>query len=305
MKTTNTGFFTGVAVLSAVTSIFGFSTSRASEEKPVVHATNYPLAYFAERIAGDRIDLHFLPGETDGDPAFWKPSDEDLLALQQADHILMNGATYEKWKSAVSLPYDVPVDTSKAFSGDFLASDEVITHSHGPEGEHTHAGTAFTTWMDMNQAIWQAEEVCDALVELLPEEEITLRGNFASLAREMSELHEKFREIGTALDGMPLVASHPVYQYFARRYDLEIEAVHWEPETVPDDAAMKELEKLLAEHPAKWMIWEGVPVPESVEKLDAIGVRSIVVAPCGNRPESGDWIAVMQANVDNLRRLIP
>ena len=41
----------------------------------VVYAVNYPLAYFAERIGGDLVEVVF-PAPVDEDPAFWNPSAE-------------------------------------------------------------------------------------------------------------------------------------------------------------------------------------------------------------------------------------
>jgi zinc transport system substrate-binding protein len=58
---------------------------------------------------------------------------------------------------------------------------------------------------------------------------------------------------------------------------------------------------MLAEHPAAWMIWEGDPLPESVERLRQLGIESVVFDPAGNVPEDGDFLAVMQNNVENLR----
>ncbi|MAS92776.1 MAG: adhesion lipoprotein [Verrucomicrobiales bacterium] len=271
---------------------------------PKVQATNYPLAYFANRIAGDFIDLEFL-AEGKGDPAFWNPTDDDILAFQSADLILMNGASYEKWKETVTLPNSTVVDTTQAFSGEFLESEHGVTHSHGPgEEAHSHGGTAFTTWMDFQQALWQAEEVHAALVQLLPEKETELAENFDSLATDLESLHSTFKQLGKDLAEKPFMASHPVYQYFARRYDINIDSVLWEPETVPDEEAMKELQGKLANHPAKWMIWEGEPATESVDKLKALGISSLVVDPCGNAPESGDWLSIMNGNAENLKKAV-
>jgi zinc transport system substrate-binding protein len=102
-----------------------------------------------------------------------------------------------------------------------------------------------------------------------------------------------------------VVASHPVYQYFARRYEINLQAVLWEPETVPDEKAMTDLQAILAKHAAKWMIWEGDPAAESVAKLQAIGVQSLVFSPSGNVPEKGDFMSVMQANVAALEKAFP
>ena len=269
---------------------------------PVVQAVNYPLAYFAERLAGDWVDIQFL-AEGKGDPAFWEPTDEDLIAMQSADLILLNGASYDKWIETVSLPTSILVDTSRAFAGEYLEDGQGIAHSHGPGQEaHTHGSIAFTTWMDLQQAIWQAEEVAAALTDLLPEKEAKLAQNLDTLAIEIEEVHEQFQQIGKGLGDRPFLASHPVYQYFARRYGLNIESLHWEPQVVPDAEAIEKLKQKLIDHPAEWMIWEGEPLPESIEKLKDLGISSLVVNPCGNQPEEGDWLSVMQANVAELRR---
>ncbi len=272
--------------------------------KPVVHAVNYPLFYFAERIGGDLVEVKFL-APAEGDPAFWNPGEADILAMQSGELLLLNGADYEKWLANTTMPLSILVDTSKAFSGEYLASGEAVTHSHGPEGDHSHAGIAFTTWMDFQQALWQAEEVRDALIRKLPEAEPQLEANFNALADDIDALHARFKEIGLTLKDTPLLASHPVYQYFARRYKLDIESVLWEPETVPDDAAMEELKKIREGHPSAWMIWEGTPAEESIAKLQALGIQSVVVDPCGNRPEAGDWLSVMRTNADNLGQIRP
>jgi len=101
--------------------------------------------------------------------------------------------------------------------------------------------------------------------------------------------------------GKPLFASHPVYQYFTRRYDLNLEAVHWEPDETPSGEQWGELEHILEEHPAAFMIWEGEPLPATVERLNSMGLRSIVFDPCGNVPEDGDFLSTMLTNVENLK----
>ena len=96
------------------------------------------------------------------------------------------------------------------------------------------------------------------------------------------------------------MVSHPVYDYFARGYELNIKSVHWEPDEIPTNENMMELNHILKEHPAKWMIWEGKPVQESVERLKAISIDSLVFDPCGNAPDQGDFMSVMRQNLENL-----
>ena len=124
---------------------------KAGADRPVVCVTNYPLKYFAERIASPVVTVRF-PVSGDGDPAYWKPGPEHVLALQQADLILLNGASYESWLKNVSLPQSKLVDTSAGLRDRLIALEEAATHSHGLEGEHEHSGTAFTTWLDLTLA---------------------------------------------------------------------------------------------------------------------------------------------------------
>lgn len=276
------------------------STAAKPDGKPQVLVANYPLKYFAERIGGSAVEVVFsAPG--DEDPAFWQPDDAAITQFQNADVILMNGATYSKWAEKVTLPQSKLVDTSAAFKAQYIEIKADSTHSHGPGGEHSHSGTAFTTWLDLTQAIQQAEAVKTSLTKFAPD----AAKNFAALKSDLEALDARLIAVGKRIANAPLVASHPVYHYFARRYALNLQAVLWEPETVPDDKAMEDLKAILAKHPAKWMIWEGEPAKESVAKLDAIGVKSLVVDPCGNAPDAGDFLSVMKANVGALEKAFP
>ena len=68
-----------------------------------VYTVNYPLAYFAERIGGDYVEVIF-PAPPDIDPAFWTPDGATIGGYQNADLIILNGAGYAKWTEKVSLP---------------------------------------------------------------------------------------------------------------------------------------------------------------------------------------------------------
>ena len=276
----------------------------ASDGKTSVYVANYPLKFFAERIGGSLVDVK-LPAPADEDPAFWIPSDADVSAYQQADVILMNGATYSKWVDKVTLPAAKVVDTSASFKSAYIETKKDVTHSHGPAGDHSHTGTAFTTWIDFSQAATQAQAVREALAKRMPKEAATFDANLAKLSEELRTLDERMKAVGQRMKDQPVVASHPVYQYFARRYGISLQAVLWEPETVPDDKAIAELQSILAKHPAKWMIWEGEPAKESVAKIQALGLQSVVFAPSGNVPDEGDFMTVMQANVAAMEKAFP
>ena len=52
-------------------------------DKLTIYTVNYPLAYFAERIGSEQVEVVF-PAPADVDPAFWMPDKATIAAYQQA-----------------------------------------------------------------------------------------------------------------------------------------------------------------------------------------------------------------------------
>ncbi len=271
----------------------------AGDGRLLVYTVNEPLAYFARRIGGDAVDVRF-PAPPDVDPALWSPPPETVAAYQEADVILRNGAGYAAWIARATLPADALVDTSAGFADRLLPVEGAVTHQHGPAGEHSHAGTAFTTWLDPTLAVQQARAVAEAIAAQQPERASELAANLAALEADLLELDARLAKAALVLAGRPLLFSHPVYQYLQHRYGLNARSLHWEPDETPDTKAWRELEAVLAEHPARLLLWEAEPLPEARTRLEKLGLRSVVFDPGSRRPATGDWLSVMQANVERL-----
>ena len=271
-----------------------------SSGKLSVYVVSYPLQYFAERIGGENVNVVF-PVPADVDPASWMPDTKMISDFQQADLILLNGAGYARWVNRVTLPRFRMANTSAGFKDRYIETAEILTHSHGSEGKHAHESLAFTTWIDFNLAARQAKAIAEALSRKKPDLRDIFQKNYAALEQDLMALDRTLKQMVSKDRARPLVVSHPVYDYFARRYALNIKSVHWEPDEIPTNEQMMTLNRILKEHPAKWMVWEGEPMKETVERLLSIGVNSLVFNPCGNTPDQGDFLSVMRQNVDNLK----
>jgi len=277
----------------------------AAEQKLTVSVTNYPLSYFTERLAGELLELNFPAGRGGaGDPAFWKPTLGQIVQMQQSDLIIINGASYEKWLAAVSLPRSRILDTSAGFKESLIYEQEQATHRHGPAGEHSHRGLAFTTWLDFELAVLQVNAIAKRLSVKLPGHKQAIARNLEALTADLGALHQQMEQLARKVGDQPLLVSHPVYQYLAKRYGLNIHSVHWEPEVMPPDSEWGALSKLLNTHAATSMLWEDKPIEETAKQLAAIGVRSIVFKPAGNGEANTDFLAVMSANIENLRKAL-
>jgi len=260
-----------------------------------VYVVNYPLGYFAERLGADSVEVTF-PAPPDVDPAFWAPDADRVAAYQSADLILLNGAGYAGWVGRATLPGARTVDTSAGLADRFITIEQGPSHSHGPDGEHSHGETAFTTWLDLTLAAEQAKAVAAAIIDLQPGREPEILARLATLEAELDQLDGRLVGAAESLAGAPLLFSHPVYQYLIRRYELNGRELHWEPDTIPGSSDLRDLDRILASHPAAWMLWEAEPLPETVSMLAERGVGSLVFAPCGNVPDGGDLMDVMRAN---------
>jgi zinc transport system substrate-binding protein len=269
-----------------------------------VYTVNYPLQYFAQRIGGDRVSVEF-PAPADIDPAFWRPVPNVIVAYQQADLILLHGAGYAKWAESASLPRKRTVDTSVGIRDRLIPLEDTMTHGHGPAGEHSHEGYAFTTWLDPGLAVEHARAILEALVEVRPQDESAFREGLASLETDLVELDRQLDEWGQVIEDTPIIFSHPVYQYLTRRYGLNAVSLHWEPNEMPDESQWRRLEDMIQDRDGGWMIWEDRPLEATAERLRSLGVESVILATCSTTPEDGDYLEVMQRGITALKRIGP
>jgi zinc transport system substrate-binding protein len=270
------------------------------KDPSIVVTSNYPLYFFASRIVNgvDTAPDIILP-EIEGDPASWVPATGQIQMLQSADLIVVNGAGAEPWRNWITLDQGRLIDTTAELSGRLIPLDESVLHQHGPKGDHSHRGTAFTTWLDPQLAIDQARAVERALAALTPDHAARYSHNLSVLEQELSELDGKLSEVFARLQNRPVFFSHPVYQYLQRRYGINGQNVHWEPEEEPTTPSWIDLQHRRASHPATIMIWEDEPLTTTGRRLASAGMTSVVFHTAANRPAQGDFVILM---LENLQR---
>ncbi len=278
------------------------ATAPATPARPVVAVVNHPLECFARRIAGDLAEV-VLPAPAGVDPAYWQPGPAALRVYQEADLILLNGASYAGWVEKAPLPAARTVDTSAAFRDRLIEGAHGLTHSHGPEGEHEHRALDFNTWLDPALARLHARAAHEALARLLPGRGEALRANAAALDRDLAALEQGFEAVFR--EGKPpVIASHPVYNYFGRRYQLDLASMHWEPDAMPDEREWAKLTELLEARPGAVMLWEDEPAAGIRARLQQLGLRHCVFRTAANRPAEGDFLAAMRANLARLEAIL-
>jgi len=274
-----------------------------------IYTTFYPTTYFAERIAPDTFEV-VCPLPDGADPIFWQPSREAIASYQKAGAIILNGAEFEKWAITAALPRSRVIDSAADIPGGFITF-QTTTHSHGAGGEHTHEGIDGHTWLDPHAAVAQAEAIAGGLSRLFPDHADDFARGFDDLRRDLQDLDARFRELTPALEGVQLLASHPAYNYLARRYGWEIINFDLDPEAPIAAETWNELSDAVdPEARRRIMLWESEPLADNRRPLGGPGsvhlrVTSVLFSPCETlesaRIEAGeDYLTVMHANADRL-----
>jgi zinc transport system substrate-binding protein len=276
----------------------------SSDTPPTVLVVNYPLYFFASWIAGDAANVEF-PAPEGVDPDYWRPSSEVIEQFQQADLILVNGASFGRWLDRVTLPESRIHNTSEAFRDQYIMLPDAIVHRHGPDGEHTHEGLASHTWLSPAFARRQANSVREALTQLVPKKSEYFRQQWVALDRELGNLEDELRRLSELHPGLRMYASHPLYDYLAQFCGWEVKNYHWEPDETPTDRQWEAFAKQHPQFEARVMIWEDRPSEETEQRLrDEFQVSCVPLATLSNRPAEGDYLSIMKANLARLEQVL-
>ncbi|WP_371157502.1 metal ABC transporter substrate-binding protein [Jannaschia sp. 2305UL9-9] len=267
----------------------------SAQDLPVIVADSYPMAFLAETLVGDAAEVRLVVPEG-RDPASWRPTLADIVEIQAADLIVLNGSGLTDWSTRAALPRSRTVDTGRGLESDLIATD-TITHSHGQEGSHSHEGVAPSTWLDLGLAIRQAEVLARAMTRALPN---------APVADNLTRLSDDLRELdamGDALvDGaaIPVITSHPRYEYLGRAYGLQVTSLDWTAGDVPDASQLATLRTFAEETGAEVLIWEVAPPPEARASVEALGLAQAVIPPMSTKPDTGDFLTGLRAGLADL-----
>ena len=159
---------------------------------------NYPLFYFTQYLVADLAKVTF-PVPDNIDPADWKPQLEDILKLQQADLIVLNSSGYSNWLDKVSLSSSKLLDSSRSITSELIPLTEQTTHSHGPQGDHSHSGYALTCWMDPELAKKQVFVISQALSKRLPQHKQAIQFRETELIEQLTKLDTEYQEQASRL----------------------------------------------------------------------------------------------------------
>ncbi|MEC4805477.1 MAG: metal ABC transporter substrate-binding protein [Jaaginema sp. PMC 1079.18] len=186
------------------------ATNTAGKKK--VLTTFTVLADIAQNVAGDKLIVESITrigAEIHG----YEPTPSDIVKAQEADLILYNGMSLERWfEQFLGNLEDVP---------SVLLTEGIrpIPITEGPYNDkpNPHA------WMSPRNALIYVENIRQAFVELDPENADTYNANAEAYGAQLREIDRQLQEDLAELRSNQryLVSCEGAFSYLARDYDLQ------------------------------------------------------------------------------------
>lgn len=192
-------------------SVLSLTTAQKSE----LVATASIMQDIVSRVAGP--DLHvesIVP--LGGDPHIYNPTPSDAQLISQAQLIFKNGLTFEGWLNKLIANSGTDADIVLMTEGVQTIRSLKYKNSVDP-----HA------WMDVSKAMHYAKNSLDALIKWKPEKSEVFKSNYEDFIGELKELDAwVYQQIeGIPAEKRVLITSHDAFQYYGRRYGLELVAL--------------------------------------------------------------------------------
>ncbi|TMJ02169.1 MAG: zinc ABC transporter substrate-binding protein [Alphaproteobacteria bacterium] len=282
-----------------------------AQDRIDVVTTTTDLRSLTEAVGGERVAVvSIVPAGMDAEEYQAKP--QDVSRLRNARMIVRVGLDYDLWaerlllqagNSAIRRGGPGYVDASYG-----IATLEVRGMSVGPGDGHAHGNGNPHYWLDPKNAEIVTGTILEALTRLDPANARSYQANrSAFLARLQLKLAEWEAKL-TSLRGMPLVAYHNSWPYFARRFRLDFVAfIEMKPGVPPSPAHLAEIIRSMRARNVKIVVREPHEPKRDVDFVAGKAGAAVVTlaASVGALPQAGDYIALFDANVAALTATAP
>jgi zinc transport system substrate-binding protein len=262
----------------------------------------YPLAYAAEGIAGDLAEVVSLAGPG-VEPHDLELTPGDVAKINDADLVVYIPEFIPALDAVVKT-----LDQSKvinATQGITLISGD--SHSHEGEESHSeeegHSDESATDphiWLNPSNMVLIGNSIAQALSALTSDSAIN--ENRSSFENALTTLASDYTAKLANCSIKALVVSHEAFGYIANAYGFEQVGISGlSPEAEPSPARLAEVAKIAKAENATTIYYESLVDPKVAKTLaDELKITAEMLDPLESPPASGDYLSVMQQNLDTL-----
>lgn len=249
----------------------------------------YPLYFLANEIGKEKVEVTNLT------PAGVEPHDyeltaRDIMAVQQAKLLILNGGRLEAWGDKVK----------KDLKGSGLAVLEV--------GESLIENNDPHVWLSQTkykQELWLVEK---KLVELDPLNEEYYLSRATDLDQRLTKQKEEFDRGLRSCRLKDFITSHQAFGYLANDFGLrEVAIAGLTPEEEPSTKQLAEVAKIAKDKEIRFIFFEKLVNPKLSETIaQEVGAKTLVLDPAEGISDNDlklgkNYFTIMAENLNNLR----
>ncbi|WP_327314937.1 metal ABC transporter substrate-binding protein [Streptomyces sp. NBC_01235] len=294
----------GLGTLSACSSD---SAAAANTDKFDVVASFYPMAFLAEQIGGEHVNVTSLtePGQ---EPHDLEISAKQTAALQQSDAVLYLKNLQPSVDDAVAQSEAKTKIDAASLTTLEKHGNEVGGHAaeHDDHENEELSGLDPHIWLDPVRYSQVAQGVGKAFEKADPDHAADYKTNTAALVKKLADLNTEFEKGLSNTKTKVFVTTHAAFGYLAERYGLTEEAISGlDPESEPSAARVKELEKMAEADGVTTVFYETLVSDKTAKTIASdTGLKTDVLDPIEGITEKSrgkDYFSVQQANLKALQ----
>ena len=270
------------ALALAASGCGGGGESAGSDDRMQVVAGFYPLAFAAEEVAGNRVEVTNLT-PAGGEPHDVELSPRDVERVRSADLVLYAGGGFQP-------ALEEAADGAEGATVEVLDGLD-LREEDGEADPHV--------WLDPVRFAQVVERIGAELGGEAPARQ---------LASQLRALDGEFREGLADCDRHELVTAHDAFGYLADRYGLEVIPIAGlAPEVEPTPRDLEEIAELVEDRGVTTVFVEPLLSPEIGETVAReAGVATAVLNPLEGLTEEElargeNYLSVMRANLEAMR----
>jgi ABC-type Zn uptake system ZnuABC Zn-binding protein ZnuA len=301
-------FFAIMLLLRSVLlfALLAVASAAFAQDRVQVVTTTTDLRSLTEAVGGDRVvAVSLVPPNLDAEE--YQPKPQDMLRLKQARLLVRVGLDYDLWldrllaqagRPEISRGGPAYVDASFA-----IAVLELRGMSVGPGDGHAHGSGNPHFWLDPKNAETITANILEALARLDPANARTYEANRQAFLTRLNAKLTEWESKLSALKGMPIVAYHNSWPYFARRFRLDVIGfIETKPGVPPSPSHLAEIVRDMRARGVRIVVREPHEPERDVAFVASRAGAQIVklAASVGALPGANDYISLFDVNVAAL-----
>ena len=253
-----------------------------------IFASFYPIYDFVKKIGKDKVDVStIVPASIE--PHDFEPTARQIIELQAADVIFINGAGFESWINK-------------------LGNAAVVDLSKGLPIENIGSTPNPHIWLDPNLVKAYSKTIFEKLISLDPQNKEYYTNNFNEFNSKLELLNSDIKTNLTNCNLNDFIAFHDAFGYFAKRYGLTQHSISG-PSPEGDVSPQKIADAIkLAEQLGVNIIFSEDNIDPRLSNTIAneIGGKVMILSPIEmitqeEQTSNKDYFSKMYDNLDNLK----